>query len=261
MTDISVLMITYNESHNLNDAINNVSKLTDKIFIVDSYSNDSSIEILKKNKINFIQNKFNNFGEQWNFAINNSPFQTKWVMKIDPDERIPNSLIKEIKNKLLTNDFNDFNAFNVDRFIWFMGQKFNIKQKNLRIWKNGLCKFSDDLVNEKPLVKGRIGNLINALEHHDSPDIAHWLNKQNLYSTLESKYLHINKEQLLKRNFIKKNFYKFPFRYFLLFFYHYFFLGAFKYGKKGYIWSYLRVLVYKLIEFKTYELYESEKTK
>ncbi len=256
MSDISVIMITYNEGHNLIDVIDNINNLTDKIFVVDSYSNDNSIQLLKKNKINYVQKKFNNFGEQWNFAINNSPFKTKWVMKLDPDERIPDILIKEIKSKLKENDID---AFYIDRFIWFMGKKFNIKQKNLRIWKYGLCQFTDDLVNEKPMINGNISNLKNALEHHDSPNISHWLNKQNLYSSLEANYL-IQNNKNKNRSFIKNNFYNFPFRYLILFLYHFLYLGSFRYGKKGYIWSYLRVLVYKIIEFKTYELYERKKT-
>ena len=260
MTDISFIMITYNEDHNLEQVINNIKKITNKIFIVDSFSDDKSIQIINKYNINFIQKKFNNFSEQWNFAINKSPFKTTWVMKIDPDERISDKLVYEIKNKL---DSNNYSAYNVDRFIWFMGQKFNIKQRNLRIWKYGLCKFSSDPVNEKPLVVGKIGNLSYALEHHDSPNIKHWLNKQNLYSSLESQFLFLNKDKKnhTNRGIIKNYFYTIPFRYTLLFLYHYVYLGSFKYGKKGYVWSYLRVLVYKLIEFKTYELYDVSKNK
>jgi hypothetical protein len=102
------------------------------------------------------------------------------------------------------------------------------------------------------------------LKHFDSPNLEHWLYKQNKYTTSEALAVHRNLNfaaepklfgsSLERRMFVKKYFYKLPFRYQILFLYHYLYLGAFKAGKVGWMWSNLRCLVYRITDYKIYEL-------
>jgi len=140
----------------------------------------------------------------------------------------------------------------------------------VRLWKTGNCSFTDVLVNEHPLVDGTIVKAQGYMEHQDSPDLDHWLAKQNRYTTAEA----INQSQggalamtpslfgssLERRMWLKRNFWKIPGRYFVLFLYHYLILGTWKAGKVGFIWSHLRVEVYRLWEFKHYEILRVGKT-
>ena len=138
-----------------------------------------------------------------------------------------------------------------------------VNQRILRIWKKGLCTFSDSLVNEYPLVKGLLGDCKGELKHFDSPNLDHWINKQNKYTTAEARSSYLNLgladkpnlfgSSLQRRMFIKKSFYKIPFRYQILFVYHYLYLGAFKAGYVGYMWSRLRCDVYRMTEYKLRE--------
>ena len=61
-----------------------------------------------------------------------------------------------------------------------------MSQSLTRLWKTGRCKFSDVTVNEHAIVRGDLKELKSYLEHYDSPNLEHWLNKQNQYTTSEA---------------------------------------------------------------------------
>jgi glycosyltransferase involved in cell wall biosynthesis len=264
---IAVVMITLNESHNIKEVYENIKDWADEIFIVDSYSKDNTVDIALDCNINIVQRKFRGFGDQWNFALRELPIKSDWVMKLDPDERISSDLKQSI-DKSITN--NNYDGFSFDRRLWFMGKPMPVFQNVTRVWKNGICNFTDVLVNEHPIINGEVTHIDGYLEHYDSPDLDHWLEKQNRYTTSEAiishKKLSIADKPvffgtfLQRRMWIKSVFYKVPFRYFFLFMYHWLFQSAYKAGKVGFIWSKLRVQVKRMVEYKAYEMSISNKT-
>ena len=56
--NIAVIILTFNEEIHLERCIENALKITSNIIVVDSYSTDDTLKILKKYKIKFYQNKF-----------------------------------------------------------------------------------------------------------------------------------------------------------------------------------------------------------
>ena len=145
-----------------------------------------------------------------------------------------------------------------------MGKPLPVKQSLVRIWRTGKCRFTDVPVNEYPIVDGEMGTLSGFLEHLDSPDLQHWYNKQNNYTTAEAvmrfKGANLADKPLLfgsalqRRMWLKTVFFKLPLRYSALFLYHYLYLGAWRAGRVGYAWSKLRVEVNRAIEYKWLEM-------
>ena len=100
------------------------------------------------------------------------------------------------------------------------------------------------------------------LQHHDSPHLGHWLDKQNKYTSAEAIASYQRQKlsappvlfgtRLERRMWIKQNFMKIPFRYTALFFYLFIIQGAWRAGRTGYIWARLRCDVYRLWEYKLY---------
>ena len=258
---IAVVMISLNEGHNLKDVCENLNGWAQEVFLVDSYSKDDTIDIALNYGINTVQRRFRGFGDQWNFALNELPIQSPWVMKLDPDER----LTEELKNNIsqMINN-NQYDAFCIKRRLWFMGEQMPVYQKLIRIWRNGSCRFSNVLVNEHPIIEGIVKYVVGDLEHHDSPNLDHWLEKQNRYTTSEAITTYQKKPlsdkeilfgtSIQRRMWLKKNFYKFPFRYFFLFLYHFLYQGAYRAGREGYIWSRLRTDVMRLVDYKYMEM-------
>tara|TARA_B110000008_G_C16974874_1_gene565435 strand:- start:1003 stop:1785 length:783 start_codon:yes stop_codon:yes gene_type:complete len=259
-------MISLNESHNIDEVCRNLKGWAQNIFLVDSFSADDTVKIALKHGVKIIQNEFQGFGNQWNFALENLDIDTPWTMKLDPDERLSDELKINLRNKMLESSST---AFSVDRRLWFMGKPLPIFQNIVRVWKTGQCKFSNVLVNEYPIINGNISKVRGSLEHFDSPNLEHWLNKQNKYTSLEALISFNNKElsekpvlfgsSLQRRMWLKKNYYKIPFRYLILFLYYWIFCGLWRAGSVGFMWCRLRTDVMRLVDYKRKEMQLKEK--
>ncbi len=261
-------MISLNEAHNMRAILENITPLAQEIFLVDSFSSDNTVSIAEEFGVHVVRRKFSGFGDQWNFAMQELPITAPWTMKLDPDERIGSELATAIRAALLAPNCD---GYTLDRRLWFMGTAMPVKQRILRLWRTGSCHFSDVLVNEHPIVEGDIGHLTGILEHHDSPDLHHWFDKQNRYTTAEAQTAHEGRDlaaaprffgtRLERRMWLKSVFRRVPGRHILMFFYCYVWMGAYKSGQAGLIWAKLRVTYFKMIEFKIVEMQISHPTR
>lgn len=258
---LAIVMITLNEAQNMRAMLENVADLADEVFVVDSFSSDQTVQIAREFGAHVVQHEFTGFGDQWNYALSELPITARWTMKLDPDERISEELASEIRRAL---ESGGFDGFTVDRRLWFLDKPLPVKQRLLRIWRSGACRFSDVLVNEHPLVEGRIGHLTGNLEHHDSPNLHHWFEKQNKYTSAEAKTVVEGRDLaatprllgsgLERRMWLKRSYRHLPFRHVLMFLYCYIGLGAWRSGRTGYVWARLRADVYRFIDYKIMEL-------
>jgi glycosyltransferase involved in cell wall biosynthesis len=254
-------MISLNEAHNMNAVLQNLSGWAQEVFLVDSYSADDTVDIALRYGVHVVQRKFQDFGDQWNFALRELPIKALWTMKLDPDERLTDDLkdaiLKQVENRQEA-------GISFDRRLFFMGRQLPIEQEIIRIWKTGVCHFTCVAVNEHPIVGGSIQKIQGCLEHHDSPDLAHWLEKQNRYTTAEAiiafqRSALADTPSLLgtplqRRMWLKRYFYQVPGRYFLFFLYCWLWQGAWRSGWVGYAWARLRADVMRLVEYKRREM-------
>src|SRR3970282_1147611 len=99
---VSVLVITLNEEANLQALLVDLD-FADEVIIVDSYSNDKTKSIAQSfSNVRFIENKFENYSSQRNFAI--SQAKNDWILFLDADERLTLALKEEIIETLRTNE-------------------------------------------------------------------------------------------------------------------------------------------------------------
>lgn len=262
---LAVVLITLNEAHNLEPMLDGVQRLASEVFVVDSYSSDRTVDIALGRGVHVVQRAFRGFGDQWNFALAQLPIRAPWTMKLDPDERLSPRLEASIRGAIARDDAD---AYTLDRRLWFMGKALPVRQRILRLWRTGTCRFSDVAVNEHPLVgSSRIGHLEGDLEHHDSPSLEHWYDKQNHYSTAEALSglrgaelaapARLLGSALERRMWLKKHFKRFPLRHRALFWSHYLGQGAWRAGREGLIWARLRADVQRMIEYKMLEMSRS----
>jgi glycosyltransferase involved in cell wall biosynthesis len=260
---LTVVMLTLNEEFHIAEAIDNVKDWAEEIFIVDSLSSDRTVDIAIEKGVKIIQRPFTNFGDQWNFALENLPIKTEWTFKMDPDERLSDELKREIQEIITSGSAQ--NGYEVTLRLWFMGKPLHVFLSVLRLWKTGKCKFSNVAVNEHLLLEeGKIGVLKGYMEHYDSRDLHHWIEKQNKYTSM----LAVQNEDGLKlattpnlfgnrlerRMFLINLFFKLPFRYQLQFFHGLFILGAYKDGLHGIRYVRARIMVRKWRELKQKEI-------
>lgn len=261
MAPVAVVMIALNEGHNMEAVLRNLAGWAQEVFLVDSLSRDETVDIALRHGVHVAQRAFRGFGDQWNFALGALPIRAPWTMKLDPDERLSDELKRSIVAAI---EVDEADGFSVERRLWFMTRSLPVKHRGVRIWRTGTCRFSDVRVNEHPIVDGVVRRVAGELEHHDSPDLEHWIDKQNRYSTAEAIGTHLGSKlaaeprlfgtALERRMWVKKHFMKIPFRYQMMFLYHYLFLGAWRAGWVGYAWSRLRCEVYRMWEYKLREI-------
>ena len=255
------MMLSLNETHNMEGVCANIGTWAEQVFLVDSYSQDRTVDIALSNGVQVVQRAFTDFGDQWNFALSELPISTPWTMKLDPDERVTSALKEQIASAI---EEDEFDGLSVTRRLWFMGRPMPVKQSLVRIWRTGSCRFTPVAVNEHPIVEGRIGDLTAELEHHDSPNLDHWLEKQNRYTTAEA--IAAFEQQALaaeprlfgsaleRRMWLKKYFHRVPGRFAILFLYNYLVRGAWRAGWVGYVWARLRCDVMRYRELKRKEM-------
>lgn len=258
---IAVIIISLNEAHNMEDVLDNLEGWAQEVFLVDSFSSDQTVNIALARGVYVVQRRFTNFGDQWNFALSHLPITAPWTMKLDPDERLTDELKTSIERAITKNEIN---GFLMNRRLWFMGTPLPVRMKILRLWRTGTGRFSDVSVNEHLLVEGGVAHLKGDLEHHDSPNLHHWYDKQNRYSTMEA-VMRIEKagyaekpeifgSALQRRMWLKSIRHRLPFRNLLMFLYCYFWLGVWRAGRAGFVWARCRADVYRMIDLKAEEM-------
>jgi len=274
---ISVIILTYNEEIHLSRCLNSVKEITNKIYIVDSFSEDSTLKIAAKYDAKIFQNKWINYSKQFNWALEKLPIETEWIMRLDADEYLTNDLQEEIKNRL-SNLENDITGVVLKRRVYFMNKW--IKRGGyyptylLRIWRNGLGKCEERWMDEHiKLSSGKTIVFNNDIVDDNLNNLTWWTDKHNSYATreaidlLNTKYSFFRFDSIAademnsqdkKKRWVKENFYsKLPLfiRPFLYFLYRYFFKLGFLDGKEGLVWHFLQGFWYRfLVDAKIYQI-------
>ena len=272
-TDITAIILTYNEEKHIERCILSIKDLAKKIVIIDSLSDDNTLNIVKQHNIDVLQNKFVNHAKQINWALKNANINTKWILRFDADEVLTEKLAKKIHGNLKNLPPN-VAGVSINLKLFFFGKNINLggvyPQKRLRIWKNGSGKCSDDWVDEHINVEGDIVHFDEDIIDNNLKNIAWWTEKHNKYSTKEAINFILNEQKIKKENFSKTNretklnkfskfglYYKLPsgIRPFLLFIYRYFFLLGFLNGWQGLVFHSLQGFWFRfLVDVKIKEL-------
>jgi glycosyltransferase involved in cell wall biosynthesis len=106
---LSGIILTHNNERTINLVLNSITNLVDELIIIDDYSSDQTLSIVKKNfpQAIILNRALNNdFAAQRNFALSKASFS--WVLMIDSDEEVSPSLQKEIKTVLENSKFNAY---------------------------------------------------------------------------------------------------------------------------------------------------------
>ena len=260
---LTVIFITLNEEFHIGEAIDNVKDIAEEVFVVDSLSSDRTVDIALEKGAKVVQRPFKNFGDQWNFALDKLPIKTAWTMKMDPDERLRDDLKSELRKCL--SECGRASGYSFFRVLWFMGKCLpGVKNEVVRVWRTGRCRFSDVLVNEHPIVEGRVFRLHGLMDHFDSKDLSHWWEKQNKYTSAEA-LMRLRGDVLAaepkffgssleRRMWFKKIFFHIPCRYAIFSVLLFFVKGAWRSGIDGWRWVKCRQMVMRLREYKYIEM-------
>lgn len=272
MADLTTIILTFNEEKNIADAINSVKDVSKRVVVIDSFSTDKTVEIAKSLGAEIFQNKWINYATQYQYGIDVSNITTKWILRLDADERLTNQSAKEI-NELCDNNTNtDVNGIIIRLEVNFLGKSLKhggiYPLKVLRIYKNNIGYIESRNMDEHIVLKeGKTIEMKTDCLHHDYKDLSTWIDKHNKYSSREvidyyenieseKELISLNKSAKIKR-FIKFNiYYKLPLgtRAHLYYLYRYYFKMGFLDGKEGKIFAFMQAYWYRfLVDAKIFE--------
>ena len=183
MAELSIILITRNEAANIRACLESVA-WADEIIVVDSGSSDDTVAIAREFTPHVHEHDWPGFGAQKNHALDYAA--NKWVFSIDADERVTPELRAAIE-AVLRNGDDACSAYRVSRLSSYCGRFMRHSGWHpdhiVRLFRRDAARFSDDLVHERLLVKGQIGQLDGELLHYAFDNLEEVLHKVNRYSS------------------------------------------------------------------------------
>ncbi|WP_299335772.1 glycosyltransferase family 2 protein [uncultured Psychroserpens sp.] len=209
-SNISALLITYNEINHIEEVINTVA-FADEIIVIDSHSTDGTFEKLSEmDHVKVILREFKNFADQRNYAIDQA--NCKWIFFIDADERLTPESQKEIVETV--KQANGVEAFKIPRRFMFNDKvmRFSGLQTDrvFRLFKKGVTKYREDkLVHELLDFKGEFKVLKHYMLHYSFSDYESYKRKTEHYGLLKAQELYTKGQRPNWFHFYIKPVYKF----------------------------------------------------
>jgi len=264
--DLAVFIPTLNEAMNVHRAIESVLGWAAQVFVVDSLSSDDTVRIARSYEgVQVFEHPFENYSKQWNWALDNLPIETEWVMILAADESVPEKTRDEIAAAIQTAR-GEVAAFTLWWKFIFMGKWLKHtcrKVHSIRIWRTGRGRFEDRSVNEQLIVDGEVRSLKQPLIHDDRKGISAWVWRHNRYSTMEAIEFFRRKEKVTGapsgrkvawRRFLFERVWPWvPCGPLLLFLYRFFFRLGFLDGRAGLDYALLKLFFSLMISLKKRE--------
>lgn len=183
--ELSVIIIVQEEEENIRECLESV-KWADEIVVVDSHSQDRTVEICKQYTEKIYQQEWQGFAPKKALALKKAT--KEWVLSIDADERVTPELKAEIE-QILTRG-KDCDGYYIPRKSYFLGKWMRhcgwYPGYQLKLFKRDKARVSDVHVHEGFLVNGRVGYLKGDIIHLSHPTLKESFEKLNRESSLEA---------------------------------------------------------------------------
>jgi glycosyltransferase involved in cell wall biosynthesis len=188
--NIAVIILTFNETRHLSRAISSVRGFAREIFIIDSFSTDDTVEIARAAGAAVLQHAFQCQAQQFNWALDNAPVTSDWVMRLDADEIIESDLAQAIVRRLPLLP-PEIAGVNLKRKTIFQGRFIRHGGRYpltmLRIWRRGKARVEDRWMDEHLyLTEGSDITFNGGFADHNLNDLTSFIEKHNRYAGREA---------------------------------------------------------------------------
>ncbi len=257
--------------------LENVKQFASKVYVVDCFSIDRTAQIAKELGAEVIEHEWpGNQAEQFNWALDNLPITTEWILRLDADEYLLSGLIEELLEKLPVIP-ESVSALSLSRARAFCGKILHHGIVNniriIRIFRKGKARYEKRLMDEHlSVLSGETIDMKNQFVDDNRMPIGLFIDKHNGYATreaallLDAEYHLTNMDspaaRLRERGGKKKRTQKARYarmplfwRAFGYFVYRYIIKLGFLDGKEGFLWDFLQGWWYRtLVDAKVYEI-------
>lgn len=275
--NISVLVLTLNESANLSACLSALS-WSDDIVVLDSFSTDRTIDLARSLGARVVQRNFDSFAGQRNFALDSVEFKNEWILHIDADEVVTEALRHELLDAAKSARFD---AYRIPSKTMFFGRWLRFSGMyptyQVRLGRKEHFRFKQVGHGQREDISpDRIGTLHEPYLHYSfSKGLAEWFEKHNRYSTDEAREAIrqlnavdgidwgglLSSDPTRRRRAIKQLSIRLPLRPTLRFLYMYLFRLGFLDGRPGLIYCRLLAIYEYMIVLKMREIQSDQGTR
>jgi glycosyltransferase involved in cell wall biosynthesis len=203
MISVTALVLTYNEQENIRRNLEALVWLQ-KIVVVDSFSNDRTLEIARSfPNVQIVQRGFDTHANQWNAGLDR--IDTEWALTLDADYVLTAELQEEIKKLEPASDialyWGEFDYCVLGRPL-----RASIYPPRVILFRTKRARYVDEGHTQQLRIKGKLAKFKGKVWHDDRKPLARWFHSQDRYSKMEATYLQGAKDEDLSRlDRVRKN--------------------------------------------------------
>ncbi len=180
---ISAAIITFNEEKNIARVIESL-RCCDEILVLDSGSNDRTVEIAGKLGARVEEASWHGYAAQKNIAASLATHD--WILSLDADESLSEALEAEIWQIKKTEPTCD--GYTVPRLAQYLGRWILhggwYPDRKVRLFNRSKATWIGQFVHESVKVEGAVGHLQSNLLHFTCSSLSEHLRSMDRYTTL-----------------------------------------------------------------------------
>jgi len=259
----------------LGATLSSAQRVSDEIFVVDSFSTDSTVELARSFGATVVQHAFEHYGAQRNWAIDNLPITGQWQLHLDADEWMDERLVASI---LALPEKPEHAGYFLSRYLRFLGRVLRhggmSPTWHLRLFRTGVGRCEDRKYDQHYLLtSGTSGQLQGAMIDDVRMPLTEWVARHNRWADGEVAEMtgseaagrirpdaHGNPAE--RKRYLRQRYDRMPLfvRAFALFVYRYFLRLGFLDGTEGLIFWVLQTFWFRfLVDAKIWERRSAER--
>ena len=178
---ISATIITFNEERNLARVIESL-RCCDEILVLDSGSNDRTVEIANKLGARVVEASWHGYAAQKNIAAQLASHD--WILALDADESLSEALEAEIwQIKKVGTKYDGFTVPRLAQYLgrWILHSGWHPDRK-VRLFNKHKARWVGEFVHESVTVDGSVGHLNSNLLHFTCNSLSEHLRTMDSYT-------------------------------------------------------------------------------
>jgi glycosyltransferase involved in cell wall biosynthesis len=265
----AIIVLSYNSKGTLGATLSRARLISDEVFVVDSGSEDGSLQMAKSLGAMVVEHQFDHYGAQRNWAIDNLPITQPWQLHLDADEWRDDEFVDAMK--ALPEDPKHSGYF-IARNVRFLGRVLRHGGMNptwhMRLFRTNVGRCEDRKYDQHFILKGGTSGQLDGMMVDDiRMPLTEWTARHNRWADGEVAEQNAKQTEgrlqpdphgnpAQRKRFLREKYNKMPLfvRPFGLFAYRYFFRLGFLDGTEGFIFWVLQTFWFRfLVDAKLWE--------
>jgi glycosyltransferase involved in cell wall biosynthesis len=186
MHDLTVLILTYNESKNIVRTLEALQWAA-RIVIVDSFSTDDTCELARRfPNVWIVQRCFDTHAAQWNCGIDT--ITTPWILALDADYQLSQALASEIAEIQAPVEVSGYEA-QFEYVIFGRRLRGSVYPGRTVLFRKDRARYEQEGHTQILRVAGLVQSLTGRIFHDDRKPFSRWLRSQDDYVRMEARHL------------------------------------------------------------------------